>query len=160
MFKIGDTVIHPGYGICKIRATKMDEAERAEVYVLRPRVSAPGDFKILIPKSKIKETGVHYPVHPSQVDKLLEILKEEPNDLAEDSKKGYPNTKQKILTGEPLKTAEVVRDLKSRNDGMHSSIGNELLHTAKKTLMLEIALVRKITQERAAAWITSALNKR
>ena len=161
MFKIGDMLIHPGHGACKVDAIQKDASPdiSGTMYVLRPKGSAPGNFKILIAEEKIKKSGVRYPISQNQLSRVLQILKDEPDGFFEDSENGYHLTKEKVQSGNPYKIAKAIRILKKDDKHKYSSIKEELLQLAKKKLIDEIAHVKRISKEETNGLIENALRQ-
>jgi len=155
VFSVGNIVIHPGYGACKI------ESIRKGKYVLRPNNHIPGDVKIFIAKENITDAGVHYPIKKNKIAYILRILNSEPNILSDDRSKGYPLTKEVISGGDLYKIAAAARDLtNSKNSSLHSSSGENLLKAAKKVLALELAHVKGISKDKIEGQLEKALNKK
>lgn len=153
MFEIKDTVIHPTHGVCEIYA--IQNRKKQSVYVLRPEKPLPGDFKILIPKTDVENSGVRYPITKRKIVCIFRILAKKPDNVSQDSKKGFPLVKKKIQSGNLYKIAEVIRDLKG---GMYPSTRKEyLLECAKSMLIEEIAYVRHIPKNRVNKSINRAL---
>lgn len=158
MFNVGDIIIHPGCGVSKVEEIQNDTEGR--IYILKPKKSAPGNFRIMIPEKTIEESGVHYPVKKNKIPEILEVLEKEPNDLFEDHKTGYKSTKEKLQSGNLYKTAEVLRDLKNESGNAYSSTRESLLESARKVLVEEIAYVYGVSKDEVEKWIDSALKKK
>lgn len=158
MFNVGDIVIHPGCGISKVEAIENDAEGR--IYILKPKKSAPGNFRILIPEKTIKKSGVHYPIKKDKIPEILKVLEKKPNDLSEDHKAGYKSTKEKLQSGCLYKTAEVLRDLKNESGNAYSSTRESLLESARKVPIEEIAYVSGISKDEVENWIDRALKKK
>ncbi len=162
MFKIGDTVIHPNHGICKVESIQSDESTDAKglIYVLKPNKPVPGNLRLLIPEEAIKSSGVHYPVNKSKIPSILQILEGEPNDLSEDYARGYDLSKEKIQSGKLNKVAEAARDLEKQKDHKSYSIKEQLVQSAKKMLIEEIAYAKGIPKYEVEELIDNALEKK
>ncbi len=162
MFKIGDTVIHPNHGVCKVESIQNDVSTEAKrlIYVLKPNKPIPGNFRLLIPKEAIKGSGVHYPVSKSKIPSILQVLEDEPNDLSEDYTRGCDLSKEKIQSGNLYKTAEALRDLEKQKGHKSYSIKDQLVQSAKKILIEEISYVKSIHKYEAEELIDNALQKK
>lgn len=161
MFKIGDTVIHPGHGPCKVDAIQKDVQSdiNGTTYILKPKGSAPGNFRILIAEEKIKKSGVRYPIGQNQISRVLQILKNEPDRSFGNSANGYHLTKEKIQSGNPYKIAKAIRILEKDDNHKYSSIKEELLQSAKKKLIDEIAYVKRFSKEEASMLVKNTLRQ-
>lgn len=153
MFKVKDTVIHPKYGICKITAMRDDKQGRA--YVLKPKRYIPGNFKVLIHEKKIENSGVRHPIKKSKISDILRILGGEPNNISEDCKNGYPLTRERILSNNLYRITEAVRDIEKQN--RHSLVKEDLLQSARQTLVEEIAYVKRLPKDKVDRLIGSTL---
>lgn len=153
MLKVKDTVVHPGYGICKVIAVKKEKEK--DMYVLKPKRHIPGNFRILIPKKNLETSGVRHPIRKSEIGDILKILESEPDDISEDSEKGYPLTKAKIQNNNLYMIAEAIRDLKKQK--RYFSIKDELLQAARQTLAEEIAYVKGVAKNEADKFVDNAL---
>jgi len=164
MFRVGDIVMHPGCGICKVigMTCNKDSQPKAEEikYVLKPKKPLPGDFELLISEEKLGECGVHYPIDKHQIPQVFQIFKKNPNDLSDDSKSGYPLTKEKIKTGDIDKIAEVIRDLEARDSSVFFSNSNSLLQSARNIFIEEIAFVEAGSKSNIEKLIDDMLRKR
>lgn len=162
MFTIGDTVIHPNHGICKVESIQNDittEAKRL-IYVLRPNKPAPGNLRLLVPQEAIQSSGVHYPLQKGKTGSILQVLEDQPNDISEDYTRGYDLTKEKIQSGNLYKTAEALRDLEKQESHKSYSIKEQLAKSARKMLVEEIAYVRSISKYEVEELINSSLYKK
>lgn len=164
MFKVGDIVMHPGCGICKIIGkayNKDSQSSRGEIkYVLTPKKPLPGNFELLISEDKLEECGVRYPIDKHEIPQVFQIFKKNPNDLSDDSKSGYPLTKEKIKTGDIYKIAEVIRDLEARNSSFFFLNSNSLLQSARNIFIEEIAFVETGSKSNIEELIDDTLRKR
>ena len=72
-FKVGETILKPSMGICKIRGIRRMNFDGIEkkCYVI-----AAGDASIMVPMDKAFELGLRYPINEEEVDNLLEKFKE------------------------------------------------------------------------------------
>ena len=145
MFKVGDRVIHPGHGICTVKEVRENPSSpQGSIYVLKPDKTMRGAFKLMIPEEFLEKSGVHYPILPDDIPRVLQVLREQSNDLSEDQKSGYVSIKVKIQRGNVYQLAEVIRDLSRYKDRRFSSTLNSLLKSAQKRLVEEIAFVEGI----------------
>ncbi len=162
MFKIGDTVIHPRHGICTVESMQNYELSdiREQVFVLKPNRATPGNLRILVPKEKIKTSGVHYPVKRSEIASVLNVLERTPQDLSKECEQGYSLSKEKIQSGNLYKAAQAVRDLENQKERKLNSIKEQLLQSPKKMLIEEIAYVKHLTKNEAEELIDESLEKK
>jgi len=156
MFHVGDIVIHPGHGLCRIAAIQNIQSDPLYVLKLKGK-SVPGNVKILVHDKDVKSIGVRYPTTPGEIDEMMKILQEDSNDITDDSVKGYPLTKKMVQSGDLRKTAEAWRDLRRHRNSSSSLTKKSLLEFADSMIVEEIAFVRKISKKKARKLIEDAL---
>lgn len=158
MFKVGDIVIHPGQGVCRIKDI-IKASQEGAMYVIKPNKPVPGDFKILVGKNQIEECGIHHPINKRKIPEVLDVLEKEPNDLSEDGQKGFPAAKKKVQNGNLCDAAEALRDLEKCSENKYSSIKDSLMQAAKKELIEEISYVKKLSKEKVDKLIDERLKR-
>lgn len=156
MFHVGDTVIHPGHGICRVEAIQNYQNKPLYVLKLKGR-PAPGDFKILVHEGNVKTIGLRHPISKNKVSAVFRILRKKSGDISKDSDNGYPLTREKVQSGNLYKIAEVVRDMEKQRGSSHISARKGLLASASSLITEEIAFVKKISKDRAQELIDNAL---
>ncbi len=109
MFKLKDKLQHPEKGICEVKTIfKRDESP---VYMLKPIHSGKKLQRFEITPEKAVALGMHYPIQANDVGKIYHLLEKKPSDIRKDREKGYPQTKEKIASGDLFQMAEALRDL-------------------------------------------------
>jgi len=150
MFKIGEIAVYPAHGVGVVeRIEKMDISglERS-FYVLRLLDT---DMTIMIPQDNARIVGMRSLIAPSEVPKILKLLKEKKK--TRKTKDQTWNRRQreymeKIKTGSIYEIAEVLRELYLLKLGKDLSFGEKkVLDAARSLLIKELSLVQKTSEE-------------
>ncbi|MFH1996170.1 MAG: hypothetical protein ABIJ27_04120 [Candidatus Omnitrophota bacterium] len=145
MFDIGDKVIHPGCGACRVKGIR--RGPKGAIFVLKPVRKMPGGLEILVAEYNVERAGVHYPIQKKEIEKILDILRSDPNDISGDSENAYETVRKNIKLGDPYTIAESVRDLAHSEDERFLSVKEKFVQTAKDRLAEEISYVNGFSKE-------------
>ena len=107
---VGDRVVYPGQGVCKVTAIteKVLAGERLTVVTLaREEDSA----QVLVPQAKIESVGVRKLAGKDEVAKVFEYLKGASDDPELDWKVRHRSHQDKVALGGLMGLAEVVKSL-------------------------------------------------
>jgi RNA polymerase-interacting CarD/CdnL/TRCF family regulator len=163
MFKTGDIVIHPSWVVCKVKDVEkaLSDNKNDFLYVLKPyNIKDSGDFKILITTKQAKQSGIRYPIKEKNIPSIFDVLKGNPSNLSIDGNESYSLMKEKLSNGNLRNSAEVLRDLKTKDKLQNSYKDRELLESARKKLVEEIAYVKGESRTEVNKLIDNALNRR
>ncbi|MDP8298752.1 MAG: CarD family transcriptional regulator [Candidatus Tantalella remota] len=159
MFKVGELVMHPANGICRIVGIKEDSMLGGErVYVLKPRESSCGKFSIFIPCSKSRKVGIRNLLGSKEIDDILRILWSKTKDV-DNSYKDKNILREIIKTGDIYRVAHVIRNLEKDTKTELPKEIKPLVSGVKMKLVDEIAYVKKISEQRANDLIENSLMK-
>ncbi len=156
-FSVGDNVVHPKYGAGQITGTEQLElVEGFKNYYVIEII----DKRLLmrVPTRKMEELGVRLAMPRSKLASVLDRLRSMPRQLSTNFKTRHARIQEKLKTGQPLKIAEVIRDLTwfkrwTRLSGTDSS----LLDRSRELLTTEIALITGVDAIEARQTISMAL---
>lgn len=151
LFKVGDRVVYPmqGAGIIKSIEDKEFLGQTQKYYIIK---MLSNNMDIMIPLEKISDSNLRPVSDISTLDKILSDFSTEEsteeNELS--SKQRYNINKEKIKSGSLSDCAEVIHDLVliSKEKTLNSS-EKQMLNCAKKFLIDEIILVKKISEREA-----------
>lgn len=162
MFKIGDTVIHPRLGVCQVKEIKTQIVleEEHNCFVLVPLFENHNNLKITIPVENGSKIGLRKPINPTQIEQVTTILSQTTSEI-NGQKISLPILKGKLASGDPLKIAEIIRDLsaKIKQDGgkYASARRRSFLKTAETRLTREISLTMGVSIQETTLEIHSLL---
>lgn len=161
MFKAGDIVVHPKYGLRAVKAITENILPdlKGPVYVLRLKRPIPGRFQLLISGEKIKKSGVRYPIGKNEVSQVFQALEDNPKNHLKVYKKEYSIIKEKVYSGNIYKIAEVIRDLEKQNHYESLRVKKDLLQSAREILIEEIMHVQCISKDKVNKLVDNALRK-
>ncbi|MDI6704475.1 MAG: CarD family transcriptional regulator [bacterium] len=156
MFKISDKVVHPKFGIGTVEAIekKVILGEKKGFYVIRPLKPTPGNLKLNIPT---EDNRLRYPIKEEEISQIEEILPLEAKDLPTDWQERSAFVEREVNTGDPYKLISIISGLEKEKN--LSSVEEELLKSAWKFLIKEIAYVKHIKEKEAKKIIARALKK-
>lgn len=159
--RIGDTVVHPLYGVGTLVSVQEAGGEGVDTvcYVIELR-RAKG--RLLTPVDKAEEVGLRRPISKKRRAKLLKVLGGTPRRLPGK----YPQRRKKITNafreGSFVDIGRVVRDLAWRASEGQASVGDRrLLRRAKDMLAAELAASdSRMKEEEAVQRIQAMLEQR
>ena len=158
-FTVGETVVYPHHGAAKIEEIKSRTIRGEEKIYLKLKV-AHGDLTIEVPAENVDLVGVRDVVGQEGLDRVFEVLRapytEEPTNWS----RRYKANLEKLASGNPLKVAEVVRDLWRRERERGLSAGEKrMLAKARDILVGEVALAEKSTKDEAETLLDKVLTE-
>lgn len=149
-FEVGETVVYPHHGAAYVEDVSTKTIDGEEVTFLTLRV-VQGDLVIQVPASKIDEVGVRDVSNEEQLEEVFDVLRAEMEDEPSNWSRRFKANGEKLTSGDPIKVAEVVRDLTRRDEERHLSAGEKrMLAQARQILGSEVALAKDINEEEAS----------
>ncbi|MBN1427360.1 MAG: hypothetical protein JXB07_03180 [Anaerolineae bacterium] len=145
MFKKGDLVLHRYYGlgtVVNIRRMRVTADER--VYYI---ISLADGEKLLIPTKEAKRLGLSAIVHS---EAIINVLSDAPQSLADDFRLRKTEIDQKMGSGDPLRIAEVLRDLTWRGNAVKLSDGDTKLRYKARKFLSSLLAAQPSTDTRSA----------
>ena len=157
-FNVGETVVYPNHGAAVIEDIKTRTIKGEEKLYLVLRILGQNDLVVRVPASNLDLVGVRDVVDDEGLEKVFEVLRktnvEEPSNWS----RRYKANLEKLHSGNVLKVAEVVRDLWRRERDRGLSAGEKrMLSKARQILVSELALAKKVTDERAEEMLDEVL---
>ncbi|HAF66813.1 MAG: CarD family transcriptional regulator [Bacillota bacterium] len=157
MFRVGDRVVYPMHGAGTIEGIEQKEilGKTHKYYVLQLPIS---DMKVMIPVDNTEEIGLRDVIEPSEVPKVLEVLKQDSTPMSNNWNRRYRTNLEKIKSGDIYEVASVVRNLSARNKEKGLSTGErKMLESAKEILLSELILASDWDREEAISIIEEIL---
>ena len=149
MFEVGDRVVYPMHGAGTIEGIEQKEilGKTHRYYVLRLPIS---DMKVMIPVDNTKEIGLRDVINISQIDQVLDVLRQDCTPMSPNWNRRYRNNLEKIKSGDIYEVADVVRNLAAREKEKGLSTGErKMLDSAREILLSEIILATNWEREEA-----------
>jgi len=142
-FKTGETVVYPKHGVGEI--TKIESMEIANIktmfYVVKMEQSK---LTIRVPLDKQEEVGLRKISSKKIIEEVFQVLKLKPKIRRIMWSRRAQEYDAKIYSGEPIKIAEVVRDLFRKNTQAEQSYSErQMFQVAIERLAREVAAVEK-----------------
>jgi CarD family transcriptional regulator len=154
MFAEGDMTVYPAHGVGEIESIQQQVVAGIDqkFYVIKIIDS---NMTVMIPVDTSDNVGLRGIISKRQVTEVMAILKEK--DIAIKTQtwnRRYRDYMEKIKTGSAYEIAAVLRDLYLLSSDKELSYGErKMKETAKKLLVTEISLAKKVKEERVAKQI-------
>ena len=142
-FKIGEIVVYPKHGVGEIIKIESMEIEniKTKFYVVKMEQSK---LTIRVPLEKQNEVGLRKISSKKIIDEVYNTLKLKPKIRRIMWSRRAQEYDAKIFSGEPIKIAEVVRDLFRKNSQSDQSYSErQMFQVAIERLAREVAEVEK-----------------
>ena len=157
-FKIGETVVYPKHGVGEI--IKIESMEISNIktrfYVVKMEQAK---LTIRVPLDKQDEVGLRKISTKKIIDEIYEILKLKPKVRRIMWSRRAQEYDAKIFSGDPIKIAEVVRDLFRKNSQPEQSYSErQMFQIALERLAREVAAVEKTDYFQTTEKIETILN--
>jgi len=157
-FKIGEIVVYPNHGVGEIVRTESMEISniKTKFYVVKMEQSK---LIIRVPLDKQDEVGLRKISSKKTVDKVFGILKLKPKIRRIMWSRRAQEYDSKIFSGDPIKIAEVIRDLFRKNSQPEQSYSErQMFQVALERLAREVAAVEKTDYFHATEKIENTLH--
>ena len=159
-FKIGEIVVYPKHGVGEIISISTMEIEsiKARFYVVKMEQSK---LTIRVPLDKQKEVGLRKISSKKIIQDVFDVLKLKPKIRRIMWSRRAQEYDTKIFSGDPIKIAEVVRDLFRKNTQPEQSYSErQMFQVALERLAREVAAVEKNDYFQATEKIEDSLYSR
>ena len=159
-FKEGETVVYPKHGVGEI--TKIETMEIASIktnfYVVKMEQSK---LIIRVPTDKLEQVGLRKISSKKIIEEVLNILKLKPKIRRIMWSRRAQEYDAKIFSGDPIKIAEVVRDLFRKTSQAEQSYSErQMFQVAIERLAREVAAVEKTDYFQSTEKIESILRNK
>ena len=156
-FHVGDTVVEPTIGICKVEGIRRQVVDGTEedFYVFQS-----DSARVMVPRSQVDRRGIRKPMTEEEIKKIYNMLKMPVSPVRGDARQMYLNYRDIIKSGDPTKICKLIRDLYVL-DEMDELKGKEkeILEQAMTFLLDEIVFVTSDSKTKIRADIDECLSK-
>ena len=159
-FDIGEIVVYPKHGVGEIVKVETMEISsiKTKFYIVKMEQ---GKLTIRVPLDKQKEVGLRKICSKKTINQVFEILKLKPKIRRIMWSRRAQEYDGKIFSGDPIKIAEVVRDLFRKNNQPEQSYSErQMFQIALERLAREVAAVEKTDYFQSTEKIELILNKK
>ena len=157
-FKIGEIVVYPKHGVGEIlRIESMEISSiKTKFYVVKMEQAK---LTIRVPLDKQDEVGLRKICSKKIINNVFDILKLKPKIRRIMWSRRAQEYDSKIFSGDPIKIAEVVRDLFRKNSQPEQSYSErQMFQIALERLAREVAAVEKTDYFQTTEKIETILN--
>ncbi len=161
MFEPGDAVVHPKLGAGIVTGYKEFEALGGVNRYYEIELFRKTDTSLMVPVKKAKERGIRPASSEARLQRVLEILSDDPKILPKNHKRRHKVLREKLQSGDVFEVAEAIRDLawrRRRRDGL-TTRGRRIYRKAMHMLSGEIAAVEDIEVAQAEARVQAVIQK-
>jgi len=156
-FEVGETVVYPHHGAAEIIEVSIKTIRGETQTYLKLKV-AQGDLIIQVPAANVEMVGVRDVIDKKGVQQVFSVLRAEFVEEPTNWSRRYKANLEKLASGDVVKVSEVVRDLWRRDQDRGLSAGEKrMLAKARQILISELALARKVDEEKASAELDKVL---
>ena len=158
-FSVGETVVYPHHGAALIEAVETRTIRGVEQEYLVLRVEQ-GDLTVRVPATNVELVGVREVVGAEGLTEVFDVLRAPHTEEPTNWSRRYKANLEKLASGNPLKVAEVVRDLWRRDRERGLSAGEKrMLTKARDILVGEVALAESSTKDDAELLLDEVLTE-
>ena len=159
-FKIGEIVVYPKHGvgeIARLETMKLSNI-KTEFYVVKMEQAK---LTIRVPLEKQQQVGLRKISSKKKIEEVYNILKLKPKKRRIMWSRRAQEYESKIYSGDPIKIAEVIRDLFRKNNQPEQSYSErQMFQIALERLAREVAAVEKTDYFQTTEKIENTLNKK
>ena len=159
-FKIGDIVVYPKHGVGEIQKIESLELSniKSKYYVVKMEQAK---LTIRVPLEKQYEVGLRKISSKNNIEQVFNTLKLKPKIRRIMWSRRAQEYDNKIYSGDPIKIAEVIRDLFRKNSQPEQSYSErQMYQMALERLAREVAAVEKTDYFQATEKIENTLFKK
>tara|TARA_B100001057_G_C22562982_1_gene838057 strand:+ start:290 stop:793 length:504 start_codon:yes stop_codon:yes gene_type:complete len=159
-FKMGEIVVYPKHGVGEIINIEnmVIESIKTQFYVVKMEQSK---LTIRVPLDKQEEVGLRKISSKKIIEEVFSTLKLKPKIRRIMWSRRAQEYDAKIFSGDPIKIAEVVRDLFRKNSQSDQSYSErQMFQVAIERLAREVAAVEKTDYFQSTEKIEQILNKK
>lgn len=162
MFNIGDAIVHPTRGVGVVVDIKEREwqGSSSKYYQINLLGREP-TLSLMVPVEETDELGLRRAIEPSEVERIWDLLRSEPEELPKNHKTRHKLLRDKLHAGDIFQVAEVLRDLSWRRkwEDHLTTRGKRIYKEALTFLAGEIAAAKEIDVSEAKTEIRAHLRK-
>lgn len=157
MFKIGNTVVYPSHGLGIIEAIEEKKlmGKKEKFYILK--IVEKGT-RIMVPCDNADKVGLREVIQSNEVQKVVKILKQKPNNILPNWNKRYRDSLERIKSGSIFEVATVFRNLTHLSKDKELSFGEKkMLCETRHLISSEISLAKGISEQQAEKILETAV---
>ncbi|MGH3663556.1 MAG: CarD family transcriptional regulator [Micromonosporaceae bacterium] len=159
-FSVGETVVYPRHGAALIEAIETRTIKGEEKQYLVLKIAAENDLTVRVPAENAEIVGVREVVGEEGLNKVFDVLRAPHTEEPTNWSRRYKANLEKLASGDPLKVAEVVRDLWRRDRERGLSAGEKrMLAKARDILVGEVALAEDSPKDDAENLLDKVLSE-
>jgi CarD family transcriptional regulator len=158
-FQIGEKVVYPNQGVGTIEniSSRAFGSQFEKFYLLR---FGSNSMTVMIPFSNVENVGLRKVAKAQEINRILEFLATGTCRSCGDWKVRFKENTEKMQSGSLLQAAEVLKSLLVLQTEKPLSFREKrMLDRARHLLVIEISIVRRISEEAATELLAKALSR-
>lgn len=157
-FSVGETVVYPNHGTAVIEDIENRQIKGEDRMYLVLRIIGQNDLVVRVPAHNLDLVGVRDVVDREGLEEVFDVLRAKNTEEPSNWSRRFKANMEKLHSGNVIKVSEVVRDLWRRDRDKGLSAGEKrMLTKARSILVAEMALAKKIDDERAESLLDEVL---
>ncbi len=161
MFRTGEAIVHPvrGAGVI-VQIEERHWRGKANLYYRIKLLNQPAS-SLMIPVQRAESLGLRRAIPSSQLNRIWQILRTDPESLPSDHKERYQILETKLHGGNVLQVAEAVKDMawRQQQEGKLTTRGKRIYEEGLTLLSGEVAAAQGIELSDAEALIKTKLDE-
>lgn len=156
-FHVGDIVVEPTLGICRIQGIQPRSVDgRSEDYFVFQAASA----RVMVPRSQLEKRGIRLPMSKEEIKKLTNGLKIPVAPSRGDAREEYLEYQEILRSGDPARISKLLRKLflLEQADDLKGK-EKELMEQARKFLVEEITFIQGTSKTKTLGDINENLRQ-
>lgn len=158
-FKVGDSVVYPGYGVGKISSIEFKEIKgKRERFIILEFNETGNVSTVMIPDSSVERVGIRYISSKIEVEKAFNVLKSPVEENYSSWKERFTAHSEMVQKGDLISIAKVLKSLYTHNQKKPLSFREKKLYQKCYNLLLsESSLAINKSKEEIEKLIICAL---
>ncbi len=156
-FRIGDTVVEPTLGICRVQGIRnMTVDDINEDYYVFQSAQA----SVMVPSSQLIKRGIRKPMSKEDIRKMTNTLRSPVTPVRGDARTQYLEYQATLKSGDPTRISKLLRNLfiLDQNDELKGK-EKELMEKARTFLVEEITFIQGTPKTQISGDIDDSLKQ-
>jgi CarD family transcriptional regulator len=159
VFGVGDKVVYPHHGAGtvlskEVRTVLGQRREYLTIQILH------NDMTVQVPCENAERVGLRRVIDEERIDAVITALTAGKTEMPKNWNRRFKHNRDKMKTGDILELSEVVQNLSLREFEKGLSTGEKQMFVkAKKILSSELMYTMDMSEEEAAAWLETVLER-
>lgn len=155
LFKVGDTVVEPSIGVCRVQGVRQMEVDgiREDYFIFQAPTA-----KVMVPRSQMAKRGIRKPMTKEDIKKVNTTLRSPVTPTRGEARTQYLEYQDTLKSGDPTRIAKLLRNLfiLDQTDELKGK-EKELMEQARTFLIEEISFIKGTPKSKVTTDIADVL---